>query len=154
MVKIFQGLRINVENPAGSTRSGVDQDGKPWSVVMVYPYGYIVGTYGIDGDEVDCFIGPDKSAKFVYIVHQTNKVGTKWDEDKVMLGFDDVMDAKSAYYKSFDKPDLFYGSMTTLTVEDFKKRLKDRKGMMIMGSSKPKSKLEVAYELYSPVESV
>lgn len=39
---IIQGLDISIENPKGSFRSGVDKDGKPWSVKMPSHYGYIV----------------------------------------------------------------------------------------------------------------
>src|SRR5208282_6300892 len=113
MTKIFQGFRIEVENEAGTTRSGKDKDGKPWSTVMTYDYGEILVSMGVDGDPVDVFIGGDKSAKFVYIIHQTTKDGRQFDEDKCFLGFDDAMDAKSAFYKNYDKPDAFYGDMST-----------------------------------------
>ena len=34
---------------------------------MHYDYGYIRGTVGTDSDHVDCYIGPDKNAKKVYV---------------------------------------------------------------------------------------
>ncbi|MBE0437901.1 MAG: hypothetical protein IBX56_19140, partial [Methylomicrobium sp.] len=49
------GLRVSIENPEGSVRSGVDPDGNPWEVRMVYPYGYILDSLGPDGDHVDCY---------------------------------------------------------------------------------------------------
>ena len=96
---IRQGLTIKVENDVGTTRSGVDNNGKPWSVVMKYPYGEIVGSVGMDGDPVDVFVGPNKTAKWVYVMHQIKKDGTGFDEDKCMLGFNDVMDAKKRIHK-------------------------------------------------------
>ena len=41
----ISGLDISIENPAGSTRSGTDADGKPWSVEMQSHYGYIRSVY-------------------------------------------------------------------------------------------------------------
>lgn len=126
---VFRGMRIHVENEAGSVRSGVDRvSGKPWSTKMPYAYGEIIGSHGVDGDPVDVFIGPDKSASFVYIVHQLNHHTGEFDEDKCFIGFDDAMDAKAAYYKAYDNPDLFYGSIETIPLVVFKKHLKMNDG--------------------------
>lgn len=54
----FQGMDISIENKAGSIRSGVDADGHEWHTKMIYPYGYIRGTVGVDKDHVDC-VSPD-----------------------------------------------------------------------------------------------
>src|SRR6267154_2937915 len=84
----FQGLLISIENKKGSVRSGTDSGGKSWSVTMQHPYGYIRNTRGVDGDHVDCFIGPNANSRVAYVIHST-KSGNfkKYDEDKVMLGF-------------------------------------------------------------------
>ena len=50
------GLRVSVENPAGSTRRGKGADGKPWASKMHNDYGYIRGTTGRDKDHVDVFL--------------------------------------------------------------------------------------------------
>ena len=44
------GLDVSIENPAGSERSGVGRDGKPWSTTMEAHYGYIRGSEGRDGE--------------------------------------------------------------------------------------------------------
>src|SRR5260221_12599223 len=116
----FGGLVINVENPAGSVRSGIGPDGKKWSTTMTYDYGEIVGSMGIDGDPVDCFVNTKGPKKWAYVIHQTDKLIGEWDEDKVMLGFDDTMDAKDAYFKNFDKQHNFYGSIEAIPFVDFK----------------------------------
>jgi hypothetical protein len=144
--KIFQGLRIRIENEAGSTRSGVDKDGKPWETTMTYDYGEIIGSMGVDGDPVDVFVGPDKSAKFVYVIHQTTKDGTKFDEDKCFVGFQDAMDAKAAFYKNYDVPDHFYGDVSTLSLEDFKKKIMESKKNPAFIRA---SKIEAAIQLYA-----
>jgi hypothetical protein len=133
---VFRGIKICIENPAGSTRSGVDkQSGKPWSTVLSHDYGYIVGTTGADGDAIDVFLGPDTSAKFVYIIHQTDKQGTQWDEDKCMLGFPDVLAAKEAYFKNYDLPNHFYGSVTVCPLKEFKQRIKEESNKMLFSST-------------------
>lgn len=120
----FQGLKIHIENPRGSTRSGTDKTtGRKWSVTMTYPYGEIVGYDGVDGDPVDCFIGPDPAAKFVHVIHILKPDGSV-DEDKCMLGFPDARQAKQALIENYDSPS-FYGGMDTMSVQEFKRRLKE-----------------------------
>ena len=52
-------FEITIENPAGSTRKGVDADGKQWSTTMANTYGYIKGTESVDGDHIDVFLHTD-----------------------------------------------------------------------------------------------
>ena len=113
------GMDISIENKKGSYRSGTDKDGHKWHTYMNYDYGYIRETVGTDSDHVDCYIGSDKDAKKVYIIHQNDPVTHKYDEDKCMLCFSSAADAKKAYRKQYDRPG-FYGSMTTMTVDEFK----------------------------------
>lgn len=96
------GLNIAIEQPRGSTRSGVDQKtGKPWSSRMAAHYGYINGTAGADGDCVDCFIGFDTQAERAYVINQN--IGGKFDEHKVMLAFPDLVSARRAYLDSYER---------------------------------------------------
>ncbi|EJX10849.1 hypothetical protein EVA_00451, partial [gut metagenome] len=53
---------ISIENPAGSTRSGVDANGKKWETKMQNTYGYMRGTEGVDGDHIDVFLANDMDA--------------------------------------------------------------------------------------------
>jgi hypothetical protein len=123
----FNGLQISVETDAGRTRSGVGSDGKKWSVKMTHPYGYIRNTMGVDGDHVDCFIGPDQSAKNVYVMHVTKGPDyKKYDEDKCMLGFPSAAAAKKALLDNYSNPK-FFGSMTTMLFDEFKKRVLETK---------------------------
>jgi len=102
----------------------VTPDGKPWSIKMPFDYGYVVGTEGQDGDEVDVFLGPNKGATHVYIVHQCKTEEDRtYDEDKCMLGFNSANEAKAAYHSAYNNVDLFH-SMTMMPIEDFKKKVK------------------------------
>jgi hypothetical protein len=116
-----QGLDIAIENRKGSVRKGVDKDGKPWRTVMRNPYGYIRGTKGKDGEEIDAYVGPDKSAPNGFVVHQHKADGTGHDEDKVMLGFKTKGQARSAYLAHYNSPK-FLGPISTLTIEQMKQR--------------------------------
>lgn len=42
------GLRFSIENPRGSTRTGVSKDGTSYQNTMSCDYGYIRGTEGAD----------------------------------------------------------------------------------------------------------
>jgi len=44
----MNGIKITIENPAGSYRSGKDDDGNEWRTKMNHHYGYIKGTVGAD----------------------------------------------------------------------------------------------------------
>lgn len=114
----WHGLDISIENAKGSTRSGISKEGKRWSVVMQHPYGYIRKTQGVDGDHVDCFVGPDESAQYVYIIHQKEPSTGNYDEDKCMLNFPSAEAAKRAFLANYDDPDFFH-SMTVLPVGEF-----------------------------------
>lgn len=119
----FQGLEISIENPSGSVRKGVDRDGHEWRTKMVHPYGYIRGSKGVDKDHVDCYIGPNPDASHAYIVHQ-RKAGQwdRYDEDKVMLGFDTEAQARAAYLKHYDDP-RFLGPVTAMPMDEFKRKV-------------------------------
>lgn len=124
----FQGLDISIENPAGSIRSGRDPGGHEWRVQMRHHYGYIRGSLGVDGDHVDCYVGPDSEADTAYIVHQ-RKAG-KWnefDEDKVMLGFLSEEAARAAYLAHYDDP-RFLGPITAMPMEEFKGKVRATAG--------------------------
>ena len=116
-----QGLDIAIENRKGSVRKGVDRDGKPWRTVMKHPYGYLKGTKGKDGEEIDVYVGPHKDAPIAHVVHQHKADGTGHDEDKVMLGFKNKAHARSAYLAHYNDPK-FLGPISSLTVDEMKQR--------------------------------
>jgi hypothetical protein len=132
----FAGFDISVENKAGSIRSGKDQDGHEWHTLMHYDYGYIRGSVGVEGDQVDVYIGPDENASTVYVVHQNDPVTGKYDEDKVMLGFPSLKEAGSAYLKQYDRPG-FLGAIDGIPLEEFRVKVlcKEYHGKMVKSVS-------------------
>lgn len=124
----FQGFQIVVENEKGTSRHWKDRDGQEGETKMLYDYGYINGYHGVDGDEVDVYVGPDEDAEFVYVIHQMAKPDfTEHDEDKVMMGFKDEQTAKEAYLKHYDD-EAFYGGMSAMRLDDFKGSLQEHAG--------------------------
>jgi hypothetical protein len=121
---VFQGLPISIENKKGSTREWYDPNAaKHGKTKMYYDYGYIRHTLGTDKDHYDVYVGPNKNSNIVYIVHQMKAPSfSKFDEDKAMVGFNSETEAKEAYLKQYDDPK-FFGSMTAMPVEEFKKKV-------------------------------
>ena len=128
----FQGFRISVENRKGSYRYWRDREtGLEGKTKMIFPYGRIPRSVGADGDAVDVYLGDDESAKKVYVVHQMKVPAfTEYDEDKAMIGFPSAKAAKTAYLAHYDNPK-FFGSMTAIPVERFRKKVFSAKGRMI-----------------------
>lgn len=121
----FQGLEITIENPAGSTRSGVDEDGHEWETKMKYDYGFLRRVKGADDEGVDVYVGPVEDAEFAYVVHQNCPDTKQFDEDKVMLGFGTAEKAREAYLAHYDNPD-FFGSMTAIPIDTFKEAVNSK----------------------------
>lgn len=126
---VHQGLPIAIENRKGSVRSGVDKDGKPWRTVMRHPYGFIKGTKGADGEEVDAYVGPHKDATHAYVVHQRKEDGRTYDEDKAMLGFENKEHAREAYLKHYNDPK-FLGPIKAVPIERFKQLVESGKKLV------------------------
>lgn len=124
-----QGLRVAVENRKGSVRSGKDKDGHEWRTKMKNPYGYLVGTKGADGEEVDCYVGPNKDAKDAFVVHQHKDTGKGYDEDKALIGFESKKEAKEAYLKHYDDPK-FLGPISRVSIERLKQLVASKKKLV------------------------
>lgn len=115
-----QGMSIAIENPKGSTRSGVDADGNEWSTEMQDTYGYFEGTAGADTDNIDVFVGEHPLSDKVFIVDQVKEDGS-FDEHKVMFGYESSEDAREAYFRNYEDDWQGLGSITQVGVEDFRR---------------------------------
>lgn len=128
----FRGLQISIENAKHSSRAWKDPHNNTEGMThMKHAYGYLRGTLGTDGDHLDVYLGPDRDAPMVYIVHQMSPPDFKvYDEDKCMLGFPSADAAKEAYLNQYDDP-RFYGSMTEMPFEEFREKIFCCKGKMV-----------------------
>jgi site-specific DNA-cytosine methylase len=129
----FGGYDFTVETPKGVTRSGKDEQGKPWSVTMHDTYGYILGKIGVDGDHIDMFINDaadlDTFDGNVYVVDQVNQETGEFDEHKVMYGYPSEEAATEAYLANYSKGWKGLGKVTSVPKATFDKWLEssDRK---------------------------
>ena len=123
----YGDFEIVVESPKGSTRYWKDPiTGDDGATKMLVPYGYFKDSLGFDGDGVDCFLGPNPDAEYTYVIKQRQPTTGKFDETKVMVGFDSSKEAKSMYLKHYNNP-TFYGGMTTYHKDVLKIALKESK---------------------------
>lgn len=148
--KKFHGLDISIENRKGSYRRGVDKDGHEWKTEMHADYGYVRGTVGKDKDHLDCYLGPNLESRRVFIVHQNDPTTGKYDEDKVMLGFDTPEEAKALYMKQYDRPG-FFGEMDETDIDTFKEHALDKKNygkkLVIRRSKNPELEVGIKVEM-------
>lgn len=133
---------ITIEQPQGNVRKGTDADGKQWESKMNNTYGYIRGAVGVDGDHIDVFLSNDIdgwNGRKVFVVDQYNPDGS-FDEHKVMLGFNDVDEAKSDYLANYESgwENGRRIDVSTVNLEDFEKWI---------ASSKRKTKAFSEYSL-------
>lgn len=129
----FGGYYYTVETPKGVTRSGKDEQGKPWSVTMHDTYGYILGKIGVDGDHIDMFVNDaadlDTFDGNVYVVDQVNPETSEFDEHKVMYGYPSEEAATEAYLANYSNGWKGLGKVTAVPKATFDKWLEssDRK---------------------------
>jgi len=126
---VYKGLRVDLENLDGSTRTGVDANGHKWRTRFKgVVYGELRGSLGVDGDPLDVYIkNPPDDSNVAYIVHQNHprnhpvarKAG-EYDEDKVILGASSPEEAKELYLRHYDRRD-YFRSMTTMSLSKFRK---------------------------------
>lgn len=121
---VYQGLPISLEQRKGDIRRSKDPK-RPWEVKMPFAYGYFKKSDGYDGDEVDVFIGDNPDSKTAFIIFQKDLETGKFDEHKVMLGFDSVTQARQGYIDSFSdgKGMQRIINIQQLSVDNLKKRL-------------------------------
>ena len=116
----FAGFDIAIENPKGSTRSGTAKDGSEWKINLKHHYGDLMGTKGADGDPLDVFIGDNSEFTDVYIVDQIDPNTRKFDEHKIMLGFNSKQDARKAYLINYDENWQGLGALSVMSLDKFK----------------------------------
>lgn len=132
--KTFAGFPVRVETPAGSYRQWGPREHQ--RTLMQYDYGYIEGVDGADGDEYDCYLGPDESSPFVFVIHQVVPDTGEYDEDKAMIGWSSAEEALEAYRAHYDRPG-FDGCIAQLTVAEFREKLMSMHDGMVKGDKIP-----------------
>jgi phage-related protein (TIGR01555 family) len=117
----FGGVPITVERSKGQRRVLKNDSGNVvYDRTLLHDYGFIRGTIGRDGDEVDVIIGPDESAANVFVADMIDlgpDVDKRSDEDKVLLGFRSEAEARAAFLSMY--PPEFLGSLKRMSIKEF-----------------------------------
>jgi hypothetical protein len=124
----WQGLKLSIENRKGSERSKKTPDGAvEWSVTMPAHYGRILRTKGADGDHVDFYMGDNEASTSVWVIDQMDAETFRFDEHKVMLGFNTPQEAKETYKAGFSdgKGEDRLGGIKKMSLDQFKSWLAD-----------------------------
>jgi len=121
------GLDIAIENPRGSKRSGTAPDGTQWESTLTHHYGYVKGTMGRDGDQVDVFMtsGAEDTTKPVFVIDQVDPKTRKFDEHKAILGADTEQEARDAYLSNYEDGWQGLGNIRQFTFDEFKQWLNE-----------------------------
>lgn len=116
----LNGHQITIENPKGSKR-------RPEWPPLKHHYGYIKGTVGKDKDHIDVFMSDKAGDKGlpVFVVDQIDPKTGKFDEHKVMMGFESQGKAAKAYKDNYEKGWEGLKNITQMSQEDFKAWLRD-----------------------------
>lgn len=120
--RVLHGMRVSVENAAGTERQGIDPDGKEWKQKLAHDYGYVRGTKGKDKDHIDMFLGPDADNPElpIFVVDQNKKGSQDFDEHKALAGFKDANAAIIAYHRNYEPGWDGFRSITPMTVPQFR----------------------------------
>ncbi|MDX1370827.1 MAG: hypothetical protein R3321_00065 [Nitrososphaeraceae archaeon] len=108
----YKDLEIGLEYEPNSIRHGH---------YLPCGYGHIRGIKGFDGMALDCYLHPDLldsniDHKPIFAITQMKRYGDEFDEYKVMLGFDDIIDAELTYKKCM--PTWKFGGIREIKYED------------------------------------
>lgn len=116
-LKMLHDLNVAIENVRGSVRQG-----NGWQVKMPADYGYVSGTNGRDGEEIDCFVGLQHDSEQVFVIAQLDPSTGKPDEDKVMIGYPDIGAALRDYFGSYTDGAGWkrVGGVHGMSMDDFK----------------------------------
>lgn len=115
----WNGLAIAIENPKGSKRKGVDENGKAWESTLKHHYGYFKNSEDNDGDQLDVFINEKYlDSELVFVVNQNNADGS-FDEHKCVIGTITKKDAVETYLSNYQAGWDRLGSIIAVPLDRF-----------------------------------
>lgn len=148
-VKDYKGIKVEIEWPKGSIRSYKGDD--TYATLMKCDYGYAHGVDGNDGEELDVYLADGNDSDIAFIIEQLKEDG-KYDEDKVMLGFNSEEDAVDMYLQHM--PAYMLGDVRAVPIEKLVNALygkpEDRRGKEDLI---PKEEKEAKKKKYKKTES-
>jgi hypothetical protein len=129
------GLNISVENPEGSVRRSKADAVDKWETTMTAHYGYVKGVKARapDKEHVDVYVKPGTADGFagdVYVINQVDPKTGKFDEPKVMIGYDSQDEAEAGYRSNYTPDWNGMGSIAAVPMQQFKEMLDDEKAFL------------------------
>ena len=113
----LHGLDISIENPRGTRR-------RPEWPELTAAYGYIRGSKGKDGEQIDVFIGPDPDSNLAFVVDQVSPESGRFDEHKVILGTKNENEARDLYLSNYSPDWQGLGAISPMSLKELKAWLK------------------------------
>lgn len=92
---------------------------------MKADYGYVRGIMDADGEELDVYLGPNRESLKVFVLEKLRNTDNSFDENKIMLGYDSMAEAKKSYLQHQGKDEM--GKVREITLEQFKKEFMTKK---------------------------
>jgi len=125
VVKVH-GMPIALEWRKGETRKYFNHDPLKRSSTgtidydqkMKADYGYVKGVIDADGEELDVYLGPNRESERVFVLEKMRRTDNSFDENKVMLGYDSLAEAKKSYLQHQGKDEM--GKVTEMTLPAFR----------------------------------
>lgn len=136
-----QGITIWLEWLKGEERTYYNHDplkvnskGKlDYKTKMKADYGYVPKRYDADGEDLDIYLGDNHESTKVFILKQIRPSDGSFDEHKIMLGYDNIEEAKKSYLAHMPKK--YLGSIRATNIAAFKKEF-------LMGKARFKKKAD------------
>tara|TARA_B100002019_G_scaffold292460_1_gene315634 strand:- start:2285 stop:2746 length:462 start_codon:yes stop_codon:yes gene_type:complete len=116
----FHGLLFEIEYHKGDVRSGVSADGIKWQQKMHFDYGQFKNIKGNDNEPLDFFMKSNDTSGKIFRVIQLNVLTGRFDEYKIMIGFDSIGEAKMAYLLHYPDGWSGYGGIEEISIEEIK----------------------------------
>lgn len=120
-MRTYGPLPIVIECPAGQSR------GYGWPILEA-DYGYIQFTTSAEDDEqTDCFIGPKEDLDYCFLIsqfkHEKDAASVRFEEYKVMLGFDSQMRAEDCWDAAYRGAPVTRGPTRRMAIDELVKWL-------------------------------
>lgn len=109
----YRGLKLHIENAIGSERHWTDSQGNKGVTKFTANYGYIPLTRGTaeaqpdgstDHDHLDVYVGPVERCTSVFVVNQNIPKTGQFDEQKCILGVNNIQEAADLYNRHYTSP--------------------------------------------------
>ena len=116
----WNGRTVVIEVPRGMNRRGMNRRGCPWETKMKNHYGYMNHIEGMDGDNLDVFIGDyPECDSTVYVVDQVDPETREFDEHKAIIYARHIDDAKKVYNQNYPYNWRGLGCIREMTMDEF-----------------------------------